>query len=142
MHSVLKSTFKFRILTPNVYISTYLYNELILCVIFNVTGAGKLKLPKGTRYLNEDEERMLAVGMGLDKSFQCEWDSEKNFFVKSDKKLGQKTAPSNASTASTAATRPSTSALNNIRRMMRERLRQAGASIQNSKMFCQKGKNG
>ena len=99
-------------------------------------------MPKGTRYLNEDEERMLAVGMGLDKSFQCEWDSEQNFFVQSDRKLGQKTAPSKASTASTAATRPSASALNNIRRMMRERLRQAGASIQNSKMFCQKGKNG
>ena len=33
-------------------------------------------MPKGVRYLTDDEKRWLAVGSGKDKEFECEYDSE------------------------------------------------------------------
>ena len=44
-------------------------------------------LPKGFRYLTPDEERRFSVNCENDKTFVSEYDSEKNIFVQSTKKI-------------------------------------------------------
>ena len=58
--------------------------------MFYVLGGGKLKLAQGIRVLTDDEERWLAIGCGLDKTFVCEFDSENAFVIQTTQKLSER----------------------------------------------------
>ena len=70
-------------LTDTLY-SLCLY-VLYSCLIF--AGNHEVVLPKGFRYLTPDEERRFSVNCENDKTFVSEYDSEKNIFVQSTKKI-------------------------------------------------------
>ena len=60
-----------------------------MCFLFVILGAGKLVLPSGIRELTDDEKRWFAIGCGLDQSFECVWDSEKDMLVQTNRKLNE-----------------------------------------------------
>ena len=55
-------------------------------------------LPKGFRYLTADEERRFSINCENDKTFVSEYDSEKNIFVQSEKKILAENQPEEVST--------------------------------------------
>ena len=50
-------------------------------------GNHEVVLPQGYRYLTDQEERRLSIACGVDKTFESEWDSDKNIFFQSKKKI-------------------------------------------------------
>ena len=58
-----------------------------------LVGNHEVVLPKGFRELTADEERRFSAFCGNDKTFISEFDSEKNVFVQSKKKIVKENQP-------------------------------------------------
>ena len=51
-------------------------------------GSGEIVLPKGVRYLTEDEERWVSISGGKDKEYVTEFDSEETLVLtQTDRKI-------------------------------------------------------
>ena len=61
-----------------------------VCFLCIILGSGKLTLPQGYRELTDDEKRWLAIGHGFDKEYECEFDSENNVLVQTNRKIKEK----------------------------------------------------